>query len=94
MLFEIDSLAAVVGDITGGLAAPRARIHCNTALPGQRARLQAWVPLAELTDYASRLKALTGGQGSYAMELDHYDPVPPRKQHELTASWRPRAEEA
>jgi elongation factor G len=52
------------------------------------------VPLAELTEYASRLKALTGGQGSYTMELDHYDPVPLRKQQELAESWRPRAEEA
>lgn len=94
MRLEIYSPAAMVGDITGDLAARRARIQGNSALPGQRARLRAWVPLAELTDFASRLKALTGGQGSYTMELEHYDSVPPRKQHELTEGWRPRAEEA
>ena len=40
-----------------------------------------------------RLKALTGGQGSYSMELSHYDPVPPRRQQELMQAYRPRAEE-
>ena len=41
----------------------------------------------------ARLKALTGGQGAYTMELSHYDPVPGRKQQELVQAWRPRAEE-
>ena len=53
----------------------------------------AFVPLAEVSEYQSRLKALTGGQGAYTMELSHYDPVPPRKQQELAQAWRPRAEE-
>jgi elongation factor G len=50
------------------------------------------VPLAELQDYLSRLKALTGGEGSYTMELSHYDPVPARKQQELSAAFRPQEE--
>jgi elongation factor G len=94
MRVEIECPAAMVGDITGDLGARRARIQGSSALPGQRAQLLACVPLAELTEYASRLKALTGGQGSYTMELDHYDPVPGRRQQELTESWHPRAEEA
>jgi elongation factor G len=94
MRLEIEGPADTVGDITGDLSARRARIHGNSSLPGQRAQLRAWVPLAELHEYASRLKGLTGGQGSYTMELDHYDPVPVRRQQELAESWRPRAEEA
>jgi len=50
-------------------------------------------PLAELNDFASRLKSLTGGEGSFAMELSHYDPVPPRKQQELIAAFKPATEE-
>ena len=53
----------------------------------------AFVPLAEVAEYQSRLKALTGGQGAYTMELSHYDPVPARKQQELAQARRPRAEE-
>jgi len=47
------------------------------------------VPLAEISDYQSRLKALTGGEGAYLMELSHYDPVPARRQQELVDSYRP-----
>ncbi len=66
------------------------RISGSDTLPGQRATLQALVLLAEISEYQSRLKALTGGQGAYTMELSHYDPVPPRKQQELATAWRPR----
>jgi elongation factor G len=93
MRVEITAPASAIGDITGDLATKRARINGNHTLPGQRATLMAFVPLAEVSEYQSRLKALTGGQGAYIMELSHYDPVPPRKQQELAQAWRPRAEE-
>jgi elongation factor G len=90
---EIAAPARAIGDITGDLATKRARISGNETLPGQRAAVLALVPLAELTDYQSRLKSLTGGEGSYTMDLSHYEPVPPRKQQELMQQWRPRKEE-
>jgi elongation factor G len=93
MRLEITAPASAIGDITGDLATKRARINGNNSLPGQRTTLLALVPLAEVAEYQSRLKALTGGQGAYTMELSHYDPVPARKQHELAQAWRPRAEE-
>jgi elongation factor G len=90
---EITAPASSIGDITGDLATKRARINGNNALPGQRATVSALVPLAEVSEYQSRLKALTGGEGAYAMELSHYDPVPSRKQQELMDAYRPRADE-
>jgi len=93
MRLEITAPASAIGDITGDLATKRARINGNDTLPGQRATLNAFVPLAEISEYQSRLKALTGGQGAYTMELSHYDPVPARKQQELVQTWRPRSEE-
>ncbi|HLJ37105.1 MAG TPA: elongation factor G, partial [Steroidobacteraceae bacterium] len=90
MRMEITAPASAIGDITGDLATKRARISGSDTLPGQRATLQALVPLAEISEYQSRLKALTGGQGAYTMELSHYDPVPPRKQQELSQAWKPR----
>jgi elongation factor G len=93
MRLEITAPATAIGDITGDLATKRARINGNDSLPGQRATLNAFVPLAEISEYQSRLKALTGGQGAYTMELSHYDPVPARKQQELVQTWRPRSEE-
>jgi elongation factor G len=90
---HITAPSKAIGDITGDLATKRARINGNDTLPGQLATVSALVPLAEINDYQSRLKALTGGEGSYTMDLSHYDPVPPRKQHELMQAHRPRAEE-
>jgi elongation factor G len=92
MRLEITAPASAIGDITGDLATRRARINGNKTLPGQRATLQALVPLAEISEYQLRLKALTGGEGAYAMELSHYDPVPPRRQQQLVQAWRPRSD--
>ncbi len=90
---EITAPASAIGDITGDLATKRARINGNNTLPGRLATVSALVPLAEINEYQLRLKALTGGQGSYSMELSHYDPVPSRKQQELVQAYRPRQEE-
>ena len=90
MRMEITAPDDSIGDITGDLATKRARINGNHALPGRRAAVTALVPLAEVSEYQSRLKALTGGQGTYSMELSHYDPVPVRKQQELSQPWRQR----
>ena len=92
MRVEITAPASSIGDITGDLATRRARISGNNALPGQRATVEALVPLAEISEYQLRLKALTGGEGAYAMELSHYDPVPARRQQQLVQAWRPRAD--
>jgi len=55
--------------------------------------VSAFVPLAELTDYQTRLKALTGGEGSFTIDFSHYDPVPPRTLQELREAWKPRETE-
>jgi elongation factor G len=90
---EIAAPSSAIGDITGDLATKRARISGNGTLSGRRATVSAVAPLAEITDYQSRLKALTGGEGSFTMDLSHYDPVPPRKQQELMDAYRPHKEE-
>ena len=90
---EINAPGAVMGDITADLATRRARIDGNEARARGRIVVSAYVPLAEVTDYQNRLKALTGGEGSFTLQLSHYDPVPPRKQQELASAWKPAAGE-
>lgn len=89
-VMRVDAIApaSATGDITGDLATRRGRISGSQMLSGQRTRIQALVPLAEVNDYATRIKALTGGEGMFTMELSHYEPVPPRKQEELASSYR------
>ena len=82
--------SASIGDVTSDLSTRRARISGQDTLPGGRAQISALVPLAELQDYLSRLKAITGGEGTYTMDLSHYDPVPARRQQELAAAFKPQ----
>ena len=88
----INMPSSSIGDVTSDLSTRRARINGQDSLPGGRAEITALVPLAELQDYLSRLKALTGGEGSYTMDLSHYDPVPARRQQELVAAFKPHEE--
>ncbi len=90
---EITAPGTVMGDITADLATRRARINGNEARARGRIVVSAYVPLAEVMDYQTRLKALTGGEGSFTLELSHYDPVPPRRQQELASAWKPAAGE-
>jgi elongation factor G len=39
--------------------------------------------LQELQGYHSRLKSLTGGDGSFTMEFSHYAEVPPNELKQL-----------
>lgn len=90
---EITAPGSTTGDIAADLATRRGRISGNSALGGQRTRISALVPLAEINDYPSRLKSLTGGEGSFTMDLSHYDPVPARKQQDLMKAFRTVEEE-
>ncbi|HEY5807994.1 MAG TPA: elongation factor G [Povalibacter sp.] len=90
---EITTPSNSTGDITADLATRRGRISGNSALGGQRTRISALVPLAEINDYQSRLKSLTGGEGTFTMDLSHYDPVPARKQQDLMKEYKTVEEE-
>ena len=80
---EVTVPADNVGDIQGDLASRRGRPQGQDMLPGQMAVIRAMVPLAELSDYSSRLSSITGGQGSYSMELSHYENVPGNVQQQI-----------
>ncbi|SEM84966.1 elongation factor G [Luteibacter sp. UNCMF331Sha3.1] len=82
-----------VGDVTGGLASKRAQIMGTDSLRGGETLIKARVPLAELVDYPTQLKAMTGGQGRYAMAFSHYDTVPPGVQKKLAEAWKPKVED-
>lgn len=72
-----------MGDITGDLSSRRGRVSNTDVLSGGMISISGQVPLAELSDYQSKLKSMTGGEGSYTMHLSHYDPIPSNLQKEL-----------
>jgi elongation factor G len=81
-----------MGDITGDLSGMRGMINGTGALTGNRVEISAQVPLSELGNYASRLKSITGGEGSYTLEFNHYAPVPPKVQQDLVKGYQPGEE--
>ncbi len=90
---EVSVPADNVGDITGDLAQRRGRPSGQDMLPGNMAVITAQVPLSKISDYHSRLSSITGGKGSYAIELSHYEPVPGNEIQQIVAQYNPRKEE-
>ncbi len=85
---EITVPTDFMGDITRDVAGKRGTIQGQDVLPGNQVVIRAQVPLAEVAGYASQLKSVTGGQGSYMMEFSHYDVVPPNVQQQIVAQYK------
>jgi elongation factor G len=83
---EVTVPAENMGDIAGDLASKRGRVLGQDMLPGNYIVVKAQVPLAEVTQYNSQLKSVTGGRGSYSMTLSHYEIVPPNVQQQIVAA--------
>lgn len=80
---EITAPEASMGDIAGDISAKRGQIQGTDSLNSGTIMIKAQVPLSELNNYQARLKSVTAGQGSYSLQLSHYDPVPPNVQKDL-----------
>lgn len=81
------------GDIASDLGSRRAQLSGSDTLAGGLTEIHALVPLSELDGYATRLHALTQGQGSWSMELDNYSPAPAAKQAELASKYTRKEED-
>lgn len=81
-----------VGDIARDISGKRGRIEGQDMLPGNIAVIRGQVPLAEVAQYNSQLKSVTGGQGSYSIELSHCEVVPPNVQQQIVAQYKPKEE--
>ena len=93
-IVEIEILGpdSAIGDLTGDLSGKRGHVT-GTGQRGGMTSITGQVPLAELNDYQSRLKSLTGGQGSYSLSFSHYAQVPPNVQQQLTAHYKAHDDE-
>ncbi len=80
---EIVVPEAAIGDLSGDLAGRRGHITGTDAQGFGMALISGEVPLAELNDYSSRLKSLTGGAGSFRIDFVRYAAVPPAIQQQL-----------
>jgi len=90
---EVFVPGAHVGDVTGGLAGKRDQISGTDTLASGELVIRAQAPLAEVADYQTELKSMTGGKGRYAIEFSHYDAVPAQVQKKLMEAYKPKVEE-
>ena len=81
---QIVAQNSAMGDLAGDLSSRRGRISGSESKSGGRVAINGEVPLAELENYESRLKSITGGEGSYNIEFSHYEPVPVSIQKQLS----------
>ena len=67
---------AYTGEVISDLNVKRGRILGMSPDNGVT-QIEAEVPLAEVQRYAQDLRSVSHGRGTYSLEFDHYDQVPP-----------------
>jgi elongation factor G len=84
MKVEVEVPENYMGDVIGDLNSRRGRIMGMEAR-GNLQVITAEVPLGEMFGYATTLRSLTQGRGTYTMQFDRYDFVPPAIAQEIIA---------
>lgn len=75
MKVEVEVPEDFVGSIIGDLTSRRGQIEGQTVDDGL-AKITANVPLAEMFGYATDVRSMTQGRGTFSMEFNRYDEVP------------------
>lgn len=92
MTVEVVAPGECMGDIVGDLNSKRGRV-LGIEAKGRNQAVKANVPLAEMLEYDSRLRSITGDRGDYSMEFSHYEEVPAHIQEKLVAEAKRPVEE-
>jgi len=93
MTVEVIAPGDCMGDIVGDLNSKRGRV-LGIEAKGRNQAVKANVPLAEMLEYDSRLRSITGDRGDYSMEFSHYEEAPAHIQEKVVAeAKRPEEEE-
>ncbi len=75
MRMEIRVPESFTGDVISDLNTKRAKVHGMTPEDGETV-ISAEAPQAEIQRYATDLRSLTQGRGTFSTEFDHYEEVP------------------
>jgi elongation factor G len=73
------------GAVMGDMNSRRGRIQGMDNQAGNTI-IRAHAPMSEMLTYGTDLTAMTQGRGSFNMEMDHYDFVPPLQQEKVIAA--------
>jgi len=83
MRVEVNIPEEYLGDVLGQLNSRRAEISGIEMRHGNAQVVKAFVPLSEMSGYATELRSVTQGRGVFSMEYDHYTPLPESKASEV-----------
>jgi elongation factor G len=85
MRVEIETPDDFAGALLGDLNSRRGRVQGMESV-GAGTMVRAEVPMAEMLSYGTILTSITQGRGSFRMEMDHYDVVPPSLAEKILAN--------
>ncbi|HYB02056.1 MAG TPA: elongation factor G [Ktedonobacteraceae bacterium] len=85
---------ANMGDVMSDINTKRGRVLGMAPMGDNLQQITANVPQAEMLHYASDLRSITQGRGSFSMEFYQYEEVPPNVQQEIIAVHKKAKEEA
>jgi elongation factor G len=88
MKVEVVGPEEFTGEIVGDLASRRGSIDGMDPRSGGMQAIRAHIPLAELFGYATDLRSMTQGRGTFTMEFDYYDQVPEDLSKQILSGWR------
>jgi elongation factor G len=88
MSAEIVAPEEFVGEIVGDLNARRGQIESLEPRPAAIQAVTALVPLAGMFGYATDLRSLTQGRGTFTMEFSHYAEVDRQIADRILYGWR------
>jgi elongation factor G len=83
MRVRVTTPSEFLGNIIGDLSARRGQIERQEPIGGDLFEVEAFVPLAELFDYADRVRSLSQGRAASTMEPHAYEPAPDKVRREL-----------
>ena len=75
MKLEVTCPEDFFGDVIGDLSSRRGKIEETSELMGMKV-IDVKVPLSDMFGYATSLRSLTEGRGTFTMEFDYYEEVP------------------
>ncbi|HXL35746.1 MAG TPA: elongation factor G [Ktedonobacteraceae bacterium] len=83
-----------MGDVMSDINSKRGRVLGMAPIGDGMQQITANVPQAEMLHYASDLRSITQGRGSFTMEFYQYEEVPPNVQQEIIAQYKKEKAEA